>query len=138
MDDIFLDANVLFSAAYRPDTPIRRLWELSGARLCTSSYAAEEARRNLREGRQREELEELLKSVSIVATSANSEAHPVLKDVRLPEKDMPIMLAAVDARATHLITGDFTHFGPYYGRRIAGVLILAPGQYLSDFANSED
>lgn len=72
MDGLFLDANVLFSAAYRPGTPIRRLWELSGARLLTSSYAIEEARRNLREGRQRENLKELLTSVSIVEAVADS------------------------------------------------------------------
>jgi hypothetical protein len=129
VDELFLDANVLFSAAYRPDAPIRRLWGLSGARLLTSSYAAEEARRNLREGRQREDFEELLASVFIVDAFADPEAHPVLKDVSLPEKDMPILLATVGAGATHLITGDLTHVGPYYGRRIMGVLVLPLAAY---------
>ena len=138
MDELFLDANVLFSAAYRPDAPIRRLWELSGARLITSPYAVEEARRNLREAQQRGDLERLLASVSIVETSVDPGAHPILETVRLPEKDMPILLAAVGARATHLITGDLTHFGPYYGRRIMGVLILPPARYLREFASSED
>ncbi len=138
MDKLFLDANVLFSAAYRPNAPIRRLWELPGARLFTSSYAVEEARRNLREGRQREDLGKLLASVSTVEAFADPEAHPILEDVILPEKDVPILLAAVAAGATHLVTGDLTHFGPYYSRRIAGVLILPPARYLSEFANSED
>ncbi len=138
MDKLFLDANVLFSAAYRHDAPIRQLWRLYGVRLLTSSYAAGEARRNLLEGRQREDLEELLASVSIAETSVDPGSHAVLETVRLPEKDMPILLAAVGARATHLITGDLTHFGPYYGRRIMGVLILPPARYISAFASSGD
>jgi predicted nucleic acid-binding protein len=129
VDELFLDANVLFSAAYRPDTPIRRLWRLPGTRLLTSLYASEEARRNLREGRQRVDLEELLASVSIVEASADPEAHPDLETVKLPDKDMPILLAAVAAGATHLVTGDLTHFGQYYGSRIAGVLVLPPAAY---------
>ncbi len=132
MDRLFLDANVLFSAAYRPDAPIRRLWRLSGAELLTSSYAAEEARRNLREGRQQEDLEELLASMPVVTTSADLGSHPALETVQLPEKDVPILLAAVGAGATHLITGDFTHFGPYYGEKLGGVLILLPARYLSE------
>jgi uncharacterized protein len=51
--------------------------------------------------------------------------------VKLPDKDRPILLAAIGAGATHLLTGDFRHFGPYYGERIEGVLILPPGEYLS-------
>ncbi len=138
MDELFLDANVLFSAAYRSDAPIRQLWRMPRARLLTSSYAAEEARRNLREGRQREDLEELLASVFIIDAFADPGAHPALKAVKLPEKDMPILLAAIGVGATHLITGDLTDFGPYYGRRIAGVLILPPAQYVREFAGSED
>lgn len=111
---------------------------LSEARLLTSPYAVEEARRNLREDRQRGDLEALLTPVSIVEVSVDPELHPILKKVDLPEKDMPILLAAVAAGATHLITGDFTHFGPYYGQRIAGVLVLPPARYLNEFANSED
>jgi uncharacterized protein len=49
----------------------------------------------------------------------------------LPEKDQLILLAAIGAGATHLLTGDFRHFGPYYGERIQGVHILPPGDYLS-------
>lgn len=44
---VFLDANVLFSAAYREGNGILRLWELSGIHLVTSSYAVEEAERNI-------------------------------------------------------------------------------------------
>lgn len=47
MDRLFLDANILFSAAYRPDAGLRRLWEVPNVELVTSAYAGEEARRNL-------------------------------------------------------------------------------------------
>lgn len=39
-------------------------------------------------------------------------------------------MAAAAAGATHVLTGDVTHFGPFYGRRAAGVLILPPADYL--------
>ena len=42
-----MDANILFSAAYRSDAGLKRLWKLPGARLITSAYAVEEARRNM-------------------------------------------------------------------------------------------
>jgi hypothetical protein len=48
----------------------------------------------------------------------------------LPDKDVPILLAAIEARATHLITGDVRHFGAYFGKRIEGILVLLPGDYL--------
>ena len=125
-----MDANVLFSAAYRTDAGLRRLWKLPGARLITSIYAAEEARRNLSHPGQWRDLEELLGSVEIVPTAAPTD-HPLFSDLELPDKDRPILLAAVSAGATHLLTGDFRHFGPYFGKRIEGVLVLPPGEYLS-------
>ena len=130
MDLVFLDANVLFSAAYRPDAGLRRLWSLPGVRKITSAHAAEEARRNLSQPKQREELEELLGSVEIIATAAST-GHPLFSTIELPDKDQPILLAAISAGTTHLLTGDSQHFGPYYGARIEGVLILSPGDYLS-------
>jgi uncharacterized protein len=130
MDPIVLDANIEFSAAYRPNAGLRRLWSLPGARRMTSVYAAEQARRNLSQPRQREELEELLGSVEIIATAAST-GHPLFSTIELPDKDQPILLAAIGAGATHLLTGDFQHFGPHYGERIEGVLILPPGDYLS-------
>jgi uncharacterized protein len=50
--------------------------------------------------------------------------------VFLPEKDAPIILAAMEAKATHLLTGDIRHFGPYFGRKIGGILVILPGEYL--------
>jgi uncharacterized protein len=125
-----LDANVLFSAAYRRDAGLRRLWTLPGVRLITSVYAAEEARRNLSNPGQQSDLEELLGSVGVVPTAAPLD-HPLLSALKLPAKDRPILLAAIGVGAAHLLTGDFRHFGAYYGKRKEGVLILSPGEYLS-------
>ena len=47
MDRVFLDANVLLSAALRPKAGLLRLWTLANAALITSDHAIEEARRNL-------------------------------------------------------------------------------------------
>ncbi|MEJ7819012.1 MAG: hypothetical protein WKF44_01780 [Rubrobacteraceae bacterium] len=63
------------------------------------------------------------------------ETPPALEAVELPEKDVPIILAASAAGATHLITGDVTHFGSYYDEEIGGVLVLAPAEYLRQAGN---
>ena len=129
MERVFLDANVLFSAAYGTGTRgsgLCRLWELADVELVTSGYALEEARRNLSTEEQRARLDELASKVRVVPETAG----PFPVRVDLPEKDLPILGAAMQAGATHLITGDRTHFGAFYGQRIAGVLILRPAAYL--------
>ena len=79
---------------------------------------------------QRRELEELLGSVEVVLTAAPTD-RPLFSTMELADKDRPVLLAAIGVGATHLLTGDFRHFGPLYGKRIEGVLILSPGEYLS-------
>lgn len=49
---VFLDANVLFSAAHRAQNGLLALWALPDTTLVTSDYAVLEARRNL-EGEER-------------------------------------------------------------------------------------
>lgn len=46
------------------------------------------------------------------------------------KKDRPILLVAIQAQATHLLTGDKRHFGSLYGQCISGVHILRPADYL--------
>ena len=130
MDVLFLDANVLFAAAYRPDANIGKLWEVEDATLVTSAYAIEETRRNLPKSEQQAALERLVGKMDVVAMEPAIPAD--LPEVNLPEKDQPILAAAIQAEATHLLTGDFRHFGPFYGQTIAGVLICSPVDYLQD------
>jgi predicted nucleic acid-binding protein len=44
----------------------------------------------------------------------------------LPEKDRPVLAAAIHHRCDMLVTGDRTHFGQLYGKTIRGVTILSP------------
>ncbi len=90
----------------------------------TSAYAAEEAMLNLTEEDQRVRLARLLERVRM--TTAVS---PLPLGVDLPGKDQPILQAAIQAQATHLLTGDKQHFGPHFGRRLGGVLVLPPAEY---------
>jgi uncharacterized protein len=118
---------VLFSAAYRSDAGLLRLWRLPRVQLIASGYAVAEARANLGDAEQRDRLAKLLESVETVPEAVDRSLPP---GVDVPAKDRPILQAAIAAKATHLITGDVTHFGEYFGRRIGGVGILAPGDYL--------
>jgi hypothetical protein len=47
LDRVFLDANVLFSAAYREQNGLLQFWSLTNTTLLTSAYSVAEARRNL-------------------------------------------------------------------------------------------
>ena len=115
MDRVFLDANVLYSAGYKDASALRELWELTEVELLTSLYALEEARRNLAIDKpgQIESLERLIGAMTVVADPVEGLALP--DGIDLVEKDRPILLAAIAARATHLVTGDKDHFGRYFG-----------------------
>jgi len=127
MDRLFLDANVLFSASYRADAGLCQLWKLKNVILCSSGYALEEARTNLAGEDQRARLANLSKVVRLFEAGDA----PLPRGISLPEKDVPILLAAIGAQATHLLTGDIRHFGSYFGRRIGGIAIALPADYLA-------
>jgi len=131
MDRLFLDANVLFSTAFKADARVSRLWALNDVVLCSSRYALEEARINLDGEAERARLRRLSESIQLF--DAPQGGHP--RGVTLPEKDVPILLAAIQARASHLLTGDIRHFGSYLGRKIAGIAILLPGEHLRTHAS---
>ena len=130
MDRLFLDANVLFSAAYSPNSGLAQFWKLDRVTLCSSRYAVEEARSNLATLPQRERLRTLSAKIELVDALDVAD----FGEVALPAKDRPILLAAIAARATHLITGDFRHFGPYFGKSVRGILIFPPADYLKSAA----
>jgi predicted nucleic acid-binding protein len=128
VDRLFLDANILFSAAFRSDAGVARLWASDRSVLLTSDYAIEEARRNLHRPEQLHRLDGLLSAVERVR--AITLAPELRREVDLREKDWPILGGAVAASATHLITGDRRDFGPYFGAKLFGILVLPPGEYL--------
>ncbi len=128
MDRIFLDANVLYSAAYLENTELRRLWQLQNVELLTSAYAIEEARRNLALDRPPAlaRLQQLTSALTIVNPPQGLK-WPM--NVRFDAKDQPILLAAIHGKADYLVTGDARHFGHLYEKRVEGVLVLRPAQY---------
>lgn len=127
MHRLFLDANVLFSAAYREHSPLRRLRQRLGIELMTSAYAHAEADRHLDE-RQRMRLAELMKRVRVVPDAPSQD---VPDGLSLRNKDVPIVAAARAAGATHLITGDRRDFGSYFGKRLGPMWMLPPHDYLA-------
>ncbi|MEP7353595.1 MAG: PIN domain-containing protein [Acidobacteriota bacterium] len=133
-DRLFLDANVLFSAAYRTDSGLSQLWTIPKITLLTSAYAVEEAMRNLEDDDQRSRLRHLLSTVELVVSlsqeSGMAKFAPTPQQADLPEKDRPILQVAITGRASHLITGDFKHFGRFFGQTIAGLQIMPPAEYL--------
>ena len=126
MDRLFLDANVLFSAAYRVGAGLLQLWKLKDVTLCSARYALEEARINLAHEDQRTRLSQLARPIHWFEAAPRA----LPRGISLPEKDAPILLAAIEARATHLLTGDVRHFRQYLGKKIEGVAIVLPGEYL--------
>ena len=125
---IFLDANVLFSAA-RADGAIRRLLsELQQRKhiLVAGPLVIVEARRNLEYKANPAALTWLDLMLSSMETSA-SEPRLVASDVDwLVEKDRHVLRAAIQMRCDVLVTGDVAHFGNGYGRIFDGVKILSP------------
>ena len=128
MDRLFLDANVLFSAAYKIDARLLALWKLRNVTLYSSHYALQEARINLTGEDQWTRLTELSESLHLFEAGLR----PLPRGIVLPEKDVPILLAAIEAEATHLLTGDVRHFRAYFGRKLAGITIMPPGEYLRE------
>jgi uncharacterized protein len=128
MDRVFLDANILLIASYRKDAALARLWELPDVRLLVSSYALHETWRNAVSTEQRMRLAELVPAMMLVSEQPEDEA--TARAAGLPDKDVPILHAAVSGRATHLLTADRQHFGPLRGTTVAGVLIQSPSDYL--------
>ncbi len=127
-DRVFLDANILVSAAWSADAGLLALWNLPDTSLITSAYAIGEADRNVRQPEQRTRLYRLVQRMEIVD---EPRTRRLPASVALPEKDVPILLAAIEAKAGFLVTGDKEHFGRYFGRRIRGVTVLRPRDYLT-------
>lgn len=152
-DRLFLDANVLFTAAHRPEGKAAFLFAHAAAMpkagveaapaagsvaprpdapwlLLSSAYAIEEARRNiaLKFPQAMRGFEVLLQH--LVTAPQPARVEPMLV---LPAKDEPIWAAALAARATHLLTGDLRDFGPHMNRpgRCAGIVIQTVAQYLA-------
>ena len=129
---IFLDANILFSAAYFPDSKVEEfvldLIDIKKVVVLTSIYAISETKKNLQVKHPSRllHLETILRKIETIVVPSNIHC-----PIDLPEKDQPIFVAALHGHATHLITGDRKHFGKWMNKPklTRGIII----QTISDF-----
>lgn len=125
---IFLDANILFSAA-KSDGAVRRLLVLlqqAGHQCVVDAYVVEEARRNV-VAKAPGGSPYLAELVAGMEHARLLPSDPVLDaTLPLPPKDRPVLSAAIRHRCGVLVTGDRTHFGALFGTLFRGVAIHSP------------
>jgi predicted nucleic acid-binding protein len=131
---IFLDANVVFSAAHREEGRAQELISSGTAKrhtFITSRHALEEARRNLQVKSHgfEKRLAQLLDEVAVVA-EAPAALVEWARGEGLPPQDAPILAAAMHAGAELLVTGDARDFGHLYDRILQGTRIVSPKRAL--------
>jgi len=132
---LFLDANVLGSAAFSKEGRARaifRLAERGACSLLSSRHAIGEARRNiqLKAPNASGALETRLHQVE-VAPAADPRVVAWAAGLGLPPNDAPILAAAAGSGADLLVTGDRRHFGSLYGTSPGGVLVATPATALA-------
>ena len=130
---LFLDANILFTAAHNPKGKSLFVIELGRQgywELFSSPYALEEARRNLERKfpRSLDDLGTLQHSIHLIEHRAGLDFPE-----GLAQKDQPIFQAALACQATHLITGDLKDFGPFMNQpeNTFGVCIQTVAEFLN-------
>ncbi len=131
---VFLDANILFSAA-KSNGAIRQLFteiRALGHECAVDEYVVAEARRNLelKFKTSLHDFEGILGKVTRLPgppADIGASLAPIL-----PEKDRPVLASAIRYGCQALLTGDKAHFGHLFGKTIAGVSIQSP-QGLAEF-----
>lgn len=125
---VFLDANILFSAA-KSDGAVRALLHLlvdRGHECWADAYVVTEARRNLaaKGPEALQTLDALLGHLTVAAAGPAGTAADAVS--WLPEKDRPVLAAAIRLGCDVLVTGDRTHFDAGYGKAFGSVTIDSP------------
>ena len=132
---IFLDANILFSAA-KSDGAVRRLLVIlrrAGHECWADPYVVEEARRNLTlklpdsPESPESELRHLRIAPRHIVDAVMAASLPVA------EKDRPVLAAAIRLQCSAFLTGDRTHFGALFGKALHGVTIHSPASIAAAF-----
>ena len=132
---IFLDANILFSAAKSAGAVRQLLTKLqaNGHVLVVDDYVLIEAQRNLTRKAAADAmayLDALLAQIEVNQVQHSSQRTGSVQTQAdwLPDKDRPVLLAAIAQRCEALVTGDRTDFGAGFGKVFSGVTIYAPAQ----------
>ena len=126
---LFLDANVLFSAAYSPVGNARLLMAAASERgftMLVTDHVLGEAGRNLaRRAVHALASLEALESWVHVVPAASMATEAAVRTLGIVLKDAPVLAAAIDCKADMFVTGDVRHFGHLYGPAVRGVRVLA-------------
>lgn len=129
---VFLDANILFSAA-DPLSATRRLLNalFNHAAVVANRHVWEEAERNIELKRPSllHELGELEERLEFVSQFSQTEF------ASIPEKDQPVIRGAIGSKCTHLWTSDLRHFGNFYGKEVHGTKIVSSIMLADELTN---
>ena len=123
--NLFLDANVLFSAACSSEGNARALIGAAAEHRLTMAVSAHvlgEARRNL--GGKAPQALAALAAIEELTCLVPPGAPGTEAAVRAPgivPKDAPVLAAAINCAADVFVTGDVRHFGHLYGKTVLGV-----------------
>ena len=122
MTKVFLDANVLFSAAQLDSVSHQLFLALARRALpVTSDLAREEAVRNVL--RKRPKWEETLSTVLSACEIASTSVFEL--PVELAAKDVPILCAAIKAGCDYFATGDKRDFKHLFGKKVMGIEVIS-------------
>lgn len=128
---VFLDANILFSAALGGPA-FDLLWRIRrqhGVVFVTSPTCIIEARHNLvrKKPERIDTFETRMRDVAQVPEGTRTH----VADATLPEKDQPVFDAAVAAQCDVLLTGDRRHFGHLMGRADLPLQVMTVRTFLA-------
>jgi predicted nucleic acid-binding protein len=128
---VFLDANILFSAAHSPIGASAYIFEIAKdfkLSLITCHYAVEEAHRNLKQKSAASvaRFRNQLSLVDVIVTTMNKN-YPT----QLPEKDAPIYCSALIADAQYLVTLDKKDFGFLFFKMKQPFVTCLPSTFLA-------
>ena len=130
-----LDANVIVTAAHNPAGRSATLFDLARHGVCvlsTSPHAAAEARRNLhvKYPDTLPRLQALMSQIEMAPEAPPADVAWAIEQ-GLPLKDAPVLAAALASGADALVTGDRTHFGHLFGRKVRTLVVLTPADALA-------
>lgn len=92
--------------------------------MVTNEYAVEEAARNLNV-KAPDRLAELTKLQKNLEIGRSIDIRS-LAELKIAEKDTPIVGGAIASKCDYLLTGDVRDFGPYIGKDIGQVNVITP------------
>lgn len=133
---LFLDANVIFAACWKPEGGVGKLFILASLELIqlfTSTYALDEVRKNLQNKKPTAigDLEAFLRLMTVVSEPELSWIERA-EATGLALKDTPVLAAALQHELDILVTGDLKHFETLMGKAEIGIRVLTPAQTIAE------